>query len=80
MASIVPLLAVIPWGLLRTWRGKESNPLWKALAVAAAFFPITLLLRLTQAGTETSQRASEFVYVGLAFSDGAAAQRTAVAG
>jgi hypothetical protein len=67
VASIVPLLAVIPWGLLRTWRGKERNPLWKALAVAAAFFPITLLLRLTQAGTETSQRASEFVYVGLAF-------------
>lgn len=67
IASIVPLLAVIPLGLLRTWRSKEPNPLWKALAIAAAFYPLTLLLRLTQAGTETSQRASEFVYVGLAF-------------
>jgi hypothetical protein len=67
VGSIVPLLAVIPLGLLRTWRGREPNPLWRALAIVAAFYPVTLLLRLTQAGTETSQRASEFVYVGLAF-------------
>lgn len=67
VASIVPLLAVIPLGLLRTWRGKEANALWRTLAIVAAFYPVTLLLRLTQAGTETSQRASEFVYVGLAF-------------
>ena len=67
VASIVPLLAVIPLGLLRTWRSRDVNPLWRALAIVACFFPVTLLFRLTQAGTETSQRASEFVYVGLAF-------------
>jgi hypothetical protein len=67
VASIVPLLAVIPLGLLRTWRGKDRDPLWQTLAIVAFFYPVTLLLRLTQAGTETSQRASEFVYVGLAF-------------
>jgi hypothetical protein len=68
VASIVPLLAVIPLGLLRTWRGKEPpNPLWRALAVVALFYPLTMLLRFTQAGTETSQRASEFVFLGLAF-------------
>jgi hypothetical protein len=67
VASIVPLLAIIPLGLWRTWRRPDPNPLWRALAVVALFYPATLLLRLTQAGTETSQRASEFVYVGLAF-------------
>lgn len=67
VASIVPLLAIIPLGLWRTWRRPDPNPLWRALSVVALFYPATLLLRLTQAGTETSQRASEFVYVGLAF-------------
>ncbi|MGC1166118.1 MAG: hypothetical protein WA862_08415 [Solirubrobacterales bacterium] len=67
IASIVPLLAIIPLGIWRTWRRPQPNPLWRALAIVALFYPATLLLRLTQAGTETSQRASEFVYVGLAF-------------
>jgi hypothetical protein len=68
VASIVPLFAVIPLGLWRTWRGKDRpNPLWRALAVVALFYPLTMLLRFTQAGTETSQRASEFVFIGLAF-------------
>jgi hypothetical protein len=70
VASIVPLLLVIPLGLLRTWRGREANPLWRALAIVAFFYPVTLFLRLTEAGTETSQRASEFVFVGLAFVTG----------
>lgn len=70
VASIVPLLAVIPFGLWRTWWKWEENALHRALAVVALFFPVTLFLRLTEAGTETSQRASEFVYVGLAFVSG----------
>lgn len=67
VASVVPFLVIIPIGLWKTWRGHDRNPLWRTLAIVAALFPITLLLRLTQAGTETSQRASEFVYLGLAF-------------
>ena len=70
IASIVPLLLVIPFGLWHTWWKREESPLWRALAVVALFFPLTLFLRLTEAGTETSQRASEFVYVGLAFVSG----------
>ena len=66
VASVVPLLAIIPFGLFRVWR-HASTPLWKALALVAALYPVTLALRLTLAGSETSQRASEFVYVGLAF-------------
>lgn len=67
IASIVPLLVIIPLGLWRTWRRPDPNALWRALSIVALFYPATLLLRLTQAGTETSQRASEFVFVGLAF-------------
>ncbi len=61
---------MIPFGLWRTWTKKDSSPLWRTLALVALLYPVTLRLRLTQAGTETSQRASEFVFVGLAFVTG----------
>jgi hypothetical protein len=67
VGSIIPLLVLVPFGLRRTWRGRDSSPLWRALALAGALYPLTLALRLTAAGTETSQRASEFVFLGLAF-------------
>jgi len=67
IASIIPLLFVIPFGLRRSWLRKGSSALWRALSLVALLYPVTLGLRLTQAGTETSQRASEFVFVGLAF-------------
>jgi hypothetical protein len=67
IGSAIPLLALIPFGLRRTWRAPDSSPLWRALALVAALYPVTLALRLTLAGSETSQRASEFVFVGVAF-------------
>lgn len=65
--SIIPLLALIPWGLWKMWRVLDAGALWRALSLVALLYPITLGLRLTLSGTETSQRASEFVFVGLAF-------------
>lgn len=65
--SVIPLLALIPWGLWKTWRVLDAGALWRALSLVALLYPITLGLRLTLSGTETSQRASEFVFVGLAF-------------
>ena len=70
VASIIPLLFVIPFGLRRTWVRRDSSALWRALSLVALLYPVSLGLRLTQAGTETSQRASEFVFVGLAFVTG----------
>ena len=67
LASVVPLLLAIPFGLWRTWRRGSNPPIWKVLALAGSLFPVTLGLRLTLEGTETSQRASEFVFLGLAF-------------
>jgi hypothetical protein len=66
-ASVIPVLALIPFGFLRAWRTRVPNPLWRALALTALLYPVTLGLRLTLSGTETSQRASEFVFVGLGF-------------
>jgi hypothetical protein len=67
LGSAIPLLALIPFGLRRTWRAPDSSPLWRALALVAVLYPLSLGLRLTLAGSETSQRASEFVFVGVAF-------------
>lgn len=67
VASVLALLAVIPLGLRRIWRGSAADPLQRVLALLAVLYVITLGLRLTQNGTETSQRASEFVFLGLAF-------------
>ncbi|MGB7587666.1 MAG: hypothetical protein WBM00_03045 [Solirubrobacterales bacterium] len=67
LASVVPLLLAIPFGLWRTWRRRGAPVMWRLLAIVGALYPVTLGLRLTLAGTETSQRASEFVFLGLAF-------------
>jgi hypothetical protein len=66
-ASVIPVLALIPFGFLKAWRTPRPNPLWRTLALASLLYPVTLALRLTLSGTETSQRASEFVFVGLGF-------------
>ncbi len=65
--SVLTLLAAIPPGLKRMWRPSVKAPLARALALLAVLYVVTLGLRLTQSGTETSQRASEFVFLGLGF-------------
>jgi hypothetical protein len=67
IGSVIPLLLLIPVGLRRAWRKPDSSPLWRTLALVALVYPVSLGLRLTLAGSETSQRASEFVFVGVAF-------------
>jgi hypothetical protein len=66
-ASVVPLLTVIALGVLKMWRDREQDPLRVSLAGVAVLYPVTLALRLTAASSETSQRASEFVFIGVAF-------------
>jgi hypothetical protein len=45
---------------------KRLTPLAGVLALTALVYPLSLPLRLTEAGTEISNRASEFVFVGVA--------------
>lgn len=57
------------WAVVRrvSWR----HPLVIVLSVLSILLPVTLALRVTQEGTETSNRASEFVYFGLALAGAA---------
>lgn len=64
-AAVLLALAAIAFGVRSLWR--RFTPLGGALAAAALLYPLTLPLRLTEAGTEISDRASEFVFVGVAF-------------
>ncbi|HKZ15716.1 MAG TPA: hypothetical protein VJL81_17905 [Solirubrobacterales bacterium] len=66
-ASVVPVIALLAVGLRAIWRDRVRDSLWLALTVVAVLYPVTLGLRLTEAGSETSQRASEFVFLGVAF-------------
>jgi len=67
IASVIPILSLIVAGVRVVWRERIRDPLWIALGAVAILYPLTLGLRLTQAGSETSQRASEFVFLGVAF-------------
>lgn len=66
VASVILILATLPFGLLYVWRRRRANTVVLALAIAALAYPASLALRLTQRGAETSNRLSEFVFVALA--------------
>ncbi len=65
-ASVLVLLVLLAAGLWRLRRERPVTPLGWVLVVLAAAYPGSLALRLTQAGSETSNRASEFLFIGLA--------------
>ncbi len=65
VASILIALAATAIGI---WKLRHKlTPLRTVLVLAAILYPVSLALRLTQAGTEISNRASEFVFIGVAF-------------
>ena len=67
ITSVVPILVLLVAGLRVIWRERVRDSLWLTLCCVAVLYPVSLGLRLTQAGSETSQRASEFVFLGVAF-------------
>ncbi|HZT14876.1 MAG TPA: hypothetical protein VFA19_02930 [Gaiellaceae bacterium] len=64
-ASVVLILTLLPFGLRRTLR--RGNAVSIVLLGLALLYPPSLVLRLTTAGTETSSRASEFVFIGVGY-------------
>jgi hypothetical protein len=66
-ASVGLILIALPFGLWQVWRRYRTNPVAVLLGLTAMTYPVTLALRLTRAGTETSNRSSEFVFLGVAF-------------
>jgi hypothetical protein len=67
LLAIVLLLAGLPFGLKALWRGYRKEPFALLFGLAAVAFFATLVLRLAPAAWETANRASEFLFVGLAF-------------
>jgi hypothetical protein len=67
LLAIVLLLAGLPFGLRTVWRRYRTQPLALLFALAAIGFFGALALRLTPAAWETGNRASEFLFIGLAF-------------
>lgn len=67
LGSVFFILLGLPFGLRQIWRRYRGNPFALMLAGAAVtYFPM-LALRFTRAGWETSNRSSEFLFVGISF-------------
>lgn len=65
-ANVVIVLGALPfllWQMRRSWRRHALVPVALVLVI---LYPVTLALRITSAGTETSNRASEYVFLGIA--------------
>ncbi len=65
LASVGLTLLVLPLGLIAIFRARTRHAALPMLGLAAAAYPIALAVRLTAAGTETSNRTSEFIFLGL---------------
>ena len=65
--SVLILLTMTPLGLLMFWRLRRWSAFaWVWVLATLAYFPLQGL-RLTGAGWETANRASEFLFVGIGF-------------
>jgi hypothetical protein len=67
LLAVALLLAGLPFGLREAWRKHRREPFVLLFGIAAVAFFATLILRLAPAAWETANRASEFLFIGLAF-------------
>jgi hypothetical protein len=67
LGAVVLLLAGLPFGLRVLWQRFRRQPFALLFGLAAIAFFATLALRLAPAAWETANRASEFLFIGLAF-------------
>jgi hypothetical protein len=66
-ASVLLIVAVIPFGLLQIWRRFRGHGLAIVFAVASLGYPVTLALRLARGGAEIANRSWDFLFVALGF-------------
>lgn len=67
LASVLFILLGLPFGLLQIGRHYAKNTLALVLGLVTLAYPASMILRLTQAGAETSNRSSGFLFLALAF-------------
>jgi hypothetical protein len=65
--AVLLLAACLPFGLRELWRRHRKKPFALLFAIAAIAFFGTLALRIAPPAWETGNRASEFLFIGLAF-------------
>ena len=63
--SVALILVVLPFAEMRLWRRHLASPPLLTIGLSALAYPGSLALRLTFFGAETSNRASEFLFVAL---------------
>lgn len=66
LASVALIVSTLPFGLRTIWRRFRTNPYLVVLGVAGAAYVAVLPMRLVPAAWETSNRSSEFLFVGVA--------------
>jgi hypothetical protein len=66
IGSVLLLLLALPFGLRLVWRRYLHHPVVLVLAIAAVGYFSTLGLRLVPSAWEIGNRASEFLFIGLA--------------
>ena len=67
LMSVLLVTAVILAGLLALAKERTQRPAWLTLAAVALLWPFALAMRLTDASTEISARAPQYVFLGVAF-------------
>ncbi len=67
LGSIGLMLLATPLGLRRIWQQFREHPVVQLLMAAALAYFVILILRFSPAAWETGNRASEFLFIGLAF-------------
>lgn len=65
-ASVLLILLALPVGIWALRGAARRSSFMLVLGAAAVLYPVSLVPRLTQGGTETSARAAEFVFFGVA--------------
>jgi hypothetical protein len=73
LLAVAVLTVALPFGLVRIGRAYRRSPFAIVFGVAAIGFFVSLALRLAPAAWETGNRASEFFFIGLAFTVAVAA-------
>ena len=68
LLSVALLMLAWPIGLLVAWQRRRAGPGVLILGLVSVLYPASLALRLTAAGSETSDRTSEFLFAGVAAS------------
>src|SRR5581483_7122888 len=66
LSSVALLAFSLPFGLLCLWQRYRSNTFVWVLGIVAVGYPISQLLRLTNSGSEISDRSSAFIFLAIA--------------